>query len=131
MQILQELLQNRLSKESQLFRDLECPSPTTLRLHVNLDIESALDFDQSNDAGLFVSYFVDLPAAWHSDSKLAGRTQRSRPYRGQVNFSHCAEIVLDLNDCIDWELAGWPRLLISVASMDSWTRYTNFTSFFH
>ncbi|XP_014227654.2 Meckel syndrome type 1 protein-like [Trichogramma pretiosum] len=117
--------------QSEIYRVLESPAEArVLRMHVNLDIGSAQDFQQAKDTGLFVSYFIDLPSdSWYSKSKLAGRTQRSRVSRStdvqgrRVNFSHTCEIVLDLNYLSDWQLCPWPRLLISVASLDAWTRY--------
>ncbi|XP_014211094.1 Meckel syndrome type 1 protein-like [Copidosoma floridanum] len=128
----QELQRIRSLKEAHLFHEILAPQPRVLRMYLSLDIGAARDFD--SDDGVFVTYYLDLPCHWRPASevdrrKLTGRTQRCRARNKQANLSYCAEVLLDL-DLTELvaakgttELPAWPRVLISVASLDSWTRY--------
>ncbi|XP_029169917.1 Meckel syndrome type 1 protein-like [Nylanderia fulva] len=123
-----EIQQQQSYKEVELYKELQLPSANLSTLFLSLDIVSAHGFSYD---GLFITYFIDLPQHWTTKQKerLFGRTQRCRLENKSAHFSYCTDISLhypshesqQLND--NTSTIKWPRLLFSVASLDSWTRY--------
>jgi len=121
--LLQEVQQQLAYKEIELYKELQLPTNLST-LFMSLDIVSAHGFSYD---GLFVTYFIELPQHWSTKQKerLFGRTQKSRLENRTAHFSYCTDISLHypsnefqpINDN-----TFWPRLLFSVASLDSWTR---------
>lgn len=114
-------------KEVELYKELQLPPANLSTLFLNLDIVSAHGFSYD---GLFITYFVDLPQHWITKQKerLFGRTQRCHLENRSAYFSYCTDISLHYPSNESQQLSGdtsailWPRLLFSVASLDSWTR---------
>ncbi|XP_025266956.1 Meckel syndrome type 1 protein isoform X2 [Camponotus floridanus] len=123
-----EVQQQLAYKEVELYKELQLPPANFSTLFLNLDIVSAHGFSYD---GLFISYFVDLPQHWTTKQKekLFGRTQRCLLENKSAHFSYCTDISLHYPSNESQQLSGdtlsilWPRLLFSVASLDSWTRY--------
>ncbi|XP_015592802.1 Meckel syndrome type 1 protein [Cephus cinctus] len=120
-----ELREKQIYKEAEIFQEFELPAENILRVILNLDIISAHDFPYD---ALFITYVVELPTFWSTNRRetLSGRTQRSRMRKETSNFCYVAEILLDLDlNCLNDEnvLPSWPTILLSVGSLDSWTRY--------
>lgn len=124
---MQEVQQQLAYKEVELYKELQLPPANLSTLFLNLDIVSAHGFSYD---GLFISYFVDLPQHWTTKQKekLFGRTQRCLLENKSAHFSYCTDISLHYPSNESQQLSGdtsailWPRLLFSVASLDSWTR---------
>jgi len=124
---LQEVQQQLAYKEVELYKELQLPPANLSTLFLNLDIVSAHGFSYD---GLFISYFVDLPQHWTTKQKenLFGRTQRCLLENKSAHFSYCTDISLHYPSNESQQLSAdtsailWPRLLFSVASLDSWTR---------
>ncbi|XP_012252352.2 Meckel syndrome type 1 protein [Athalia rosae] len=120
-----EVMRKLSFREAEVLPAIELPPSNTLRLFINLDIVSAHNFPYDS---LFVTYHIELPQHWSTNQaeRLSGRTQRCSMTKGNANFSYVAEMCLDLD--LSWLedqnlLPNWPWILISVASLDSWTRY--------
>lgn len=124
--LLQEVEQQLAYKEIELYKELQLPPANLSTLFINLDIASAHGFSYD---GLFVTYFIDLPQHWSTKQKerLFGRTQKCRLENRTAHFSYCTDISLhypsnEFQQSSDNASSFWPRLLFSVASLDSWTR---------
>lgn len=124
--LLQEVEQQLAYKEIELYKELQSPPANLSTLFINLDIASAHGFSYD---GLFVTYFIDLPQHWGTKQKerLFGRTQKCRLENRTAHFSYCTDISLhypsnEFQQSNDNASSLWPRLLFSVASLDSWTR---------
>ncbi|XP_072745516.1 tectonic-like complex member MKS1 [Anoplolepis gracilipes] len=123
-----EVQQQLAYKEVELFKELQLSPASLSSLFLNLDIVSANGFSYD---GLFITYFIDLPQHWTTKQKerLFGRTQRCLLKNKSAHFSYCTDISLHYPSNKSQQLSGdtsailWPRLLFSVASLDSWTRY--------
>ncbi|KAL6436020.1 hypothetical protein ACFW04_005676 [Cataglyphis niger] len=125
-----EVQQELAYKEAELYKELQLPPTNLSTLFLNLDIVSAHGFSYD---GLFITYFIDLPQQWTTKQKerLFGRTQRCLLENKSAHFSYCTDISLhypsnDFQQLTDDTHIGktlTPRLLFSVASLDSWTRY--------
>lgn len=122
-----EVQQQLAYKETELYKELQLPPAGLSTLFICLDIASAHGFSYD---GLFVTYFIDLPQHWSTKQKerLFGRTQKSRLENRTAYFSYCTDISLhhpsnEFQQLSDDALSRWPRLLLSAASLDSWTRY--------
>lgn len=126
---MQEVQQELAYKEAELYKELQLPPANLSTLFLNLDIVSAHGFSYD---GLFITYFIDLPQHWTTKQKerLCGRTQRCLLENKSAHFSYCTDISLhypsnDFQQLTDDTHIGktlTPRLLFSVASLDSWTR---------
>lgn len=126
---MQEVQQEVAYKEAELYKELQLPPANLSTLFLNLDIVSAHDFSYD---GLFITYFIDLPQHWTTKQKerLFGRTQRCLLENKSAHFSYCTDISLHYPSNESQQLSGdthigntlAPRLLFSVASLDSWTR---------
>ncbi|KAH0558000.1 Meckel syndrome type 1 protein-like [Cotesia glomerata] len=102
--------------------DIELPPANILRLFLTLDFTEARDFNYNS---IFITYTIDLPKFWSTNhrERLYGRTQRCKMINKSAHFSYVAEITLDLDlNCMN-DVPSWPYLLISVGSLDNWTRY--------
>ena len=120
----QELQEKGAYREAEIYHDIIIPPPNILRIFINLDIKSAHGFPYNS---LFVTYHIDLPKNWSTTERerLTGRTQRCRMTRGIAHFSYVTEIPLDFDlNCLNGENVqpSWPYLLMSIASLDNWTR---------
>ncbi|KAG7197981.1 hypothetical protein KM043_016210 [Ampulex compressa] len=121
-----EIKQKQIHMEAEMYQGLQLPGQNILRMFLKLDILSAHDFCYD---GLFITYYVELPEKWSTDNKegLFGRTQKCLLRNKTAYFSYMADISMDLqlnssgNTNVDTLL--YPRLLLSAASLDSWTRY--------
>lgn len=110
-------------REAEIIPEIGSPPSKVLRLHINLEIISAHNF--SYDA-LFVTYQIQLPERWSTDKTehLTGRTQRCSTMNGKANFGYVAEFFIDFDLSDEFGASeAWPWIFISVASLDSWTRY--------
>lgn len=124
---MQEIQQQLAYKEVELYKELQLSPANLSTLFLNLDIVSAHGFSYD---GLFITYFVDLPQHWTTKQKerLFGRTQRCLLENKSAHFSYCTDISLHYPSNESQQLSDdtstilWPRLLFSVASLDSWTR---------
>ncbi|KAL6257163.1 hypothetical protein P5V15_012094 [Pogonomyrmex californicus] len=121
-----ELQQQLAYKEAELYKELQPPPPNMSTVFMTLDIVSAYGFSYD---GLFITYFIDLPQHWSTKQKerLFGRTQKSLLENKMAHFSYCMDISLHYpsseSEQLSSDTSHWPRLLFSVASLDSWTRY--------
>jgi len=130
--MLQEVQQQLAYKEVELHKEMQLAPDNLSTVFLALDIVSAHSFSYD---GLFITYFMDLPQYWSTEQKerLSGRTQKCRLEHGSAYFSYCTDISLHYplnkfqqriqqNNASSVSITGWPRLLFSVASLDSWTR---------
>lgn len=131
----QEVQQQLAFKEVELYKELQLPPANLSTVFLNLDIVSAHGFSYD---GLFITYFIDLPQHWSTKQKkrLFGRTQKCRLENKSAHFSYCTDISLHylsnkFQQRNDDTSPLWPRLLFSVASLDSWTRYTKKRDLIH
>ncbi|XP_034945070.1 Meckel syndrome type 1 protein isoform X2 [Chelonus insularis] len=120
-----EAQESILNRELKIYSDMKMPPPNILRLYLTLDFTEARGFPYD---AVFLTYSIDLPKNWNTNrhDSLSGRTQRSRMVNGYAHLSHTVEISLDFDlNCLNDENVqlSWPYLLISVASLDKWTRY--------
>ncbi|KYM98296.1 Meckel syndrome type 1 protein [Cyphomyrmex costatus] len=125
--VRREVQQQLSYKETELYKELQLPPANLSALVISLDIVSARNFSYD---GLFVTYFIDLPQHWSTNQKerLVGRTQKSLLDNKTAHFSYCTDICLyypsnEVQSLSNNASSRWPRLLFSVASLDSWTRY--------
>ncbi|XP_046469671.1 tectonic-like complex member MKS1 isoform X1 [Neodiprion pinetum] len=120
-----QVMQKLSYREAEIFPQIGLPPANRLRIFVNLDIMSVHNFPYDS---LFVTYHIELPEYWSTDQpeRLTGRTQRCSMTKGSANFSYVAEFCIELNSSrLEDEKSSiaWPWILISIASLDSWTRY--------
>ncbi|XP_043520639.1 Meckel syndrome type 1 protein-like isoform X2 [Frieseomelitta varia] len=110
----------------EIFHSFQLVSPNVYKFFIKLDILSAHDFFFD---GLCISYYVDLPEHWSTNQidRLFGRTQRCNLKNNSAYFSYATEMSLDFQSIVMLDantvLLSWPRLLLSVTSLDSWFRY--------
>ncbi|XP_053989595.1 tectonic-like complex member MKS1 [Hylaeus volcanicus] len=115
-----------LYKEAELSPSFQLTSINTYKIFLKFDIMSAHDFFFD---GLCISYYVDLPDHWSADQndKLFGRTQRSNLNHNSAYFGYSADISLNFESTNGFYANKispyWPRLLMSVVSLDNWFRY--------
>ncbi|XP_032671514.1 Meckel syndrome type 1 protein-like [Odontomachus brunneus] len=122
-----EVQQQLAHKETEVYKELQLAPTNLSTLYLGLDIVSAHGFSYD---GLFVTYFIDLPQRWSTRQKerLFGRTQKCLLDNKSAHFSYCTDILLhypskEIQQPNASASPFWPRLLFSVASLDSWTRY--------
>ncbi|XP_076750072.1 Meckel syndrome, type 1 [Xylocopa sonorina] len=123
----QEIKERSIHKESGVSHGFQLVPAGVWKFFIKLDILSAHDFFFD---GLCVSYYVDLPEHWdiNKADKLFGRTQRCNLKDNSAYFSYATEITLDYHQStstldVNNVLPSWPRLLLSVTSLDNWFRY--------
>lgn len=114
-----------LYKAAEIPNEIQLIVPNVLQLFFNANIVSAHNFSYN---GLFITYYIVLPKDWNTKQKeqLIGRTQKCRLKNKSAHFGYIMDILLDFNPSVlarNTTIAKWPSLLISVASLDSWTRY--------
>lgn len=112
-------------KAAEIPNEIEVTVPNILQIFLNINIVSAHNFSYN---GLFITYYIVLPKDWSTKQKerLIGRTQKCYLKDKTAYFDYIMEILLDLHLNIltkNAPITKWPSLLISVASLDSWTRY--------
>ncbi|EZA61269.1 Meckel syndrome type 1 protein [Ooceraea biroi] len=122
-----EIQQLLAYKEAELHKEMQLAPANLSTIFLTLDIVSGHGFSYD---GLFITYFMDLPQYWSTKQKdrLSGRTQKCRLERGSAHFSYCTDVSLhypssEFQRAKDNASSFWPRVLFSVASLDSWTRY--------
>ncbi|XP_031828892.2 Meckel syndrome, type 1 isoform X2 [Nomia melanderi] len=121
-----EIKEKLIYKEEEMFHRFQLTSPHIDKIFVKLDILSAHEFIFN---GLSVSYYIHLPEYWNTNQsdRLFGRTQRCNLKNKSAYFGYSTEISLDhkSDDALNIKktLPSWPRLLLSVTSLDIWTRY--------
>lgn len=113
-----------LYKAAEIPNEIEVTIPNVLQLFLNINIVSAHNFSYN---GLFITYYIVLPKDWSTKQKerLIGRTQKCNLKDKTAYFDYITDISLDLHLNIlnkNAPITKWPSLLISVASLDSWTR---------
>ncbi|XP_012271711.1 Meckel syndrome type 1 protein [Orussus abietinus] len=123
--VQQEIQHEKIIKEAKIYHEMRLPPSNVLRVFLTLEIKSARNFPYNAP---FITYTINLPPYWSTGQRenLTGRTQRCCMRNGIANFGYITEISLDFNlNCLqdDNVLPSWPCILISVASLDSWTRY--------
>lgn len=123
--MFQEIKERLKHREAEIFHSFQLVSPNVYKFFIKLDILSAHDFFFD---GLCISYYVDLPEHWSTSQidRLYGRTQRCNLKNNSAYFSYATEISLDFQSTVMLDantvLLSWPRLLLSVTSLDSWFR---------
>ncbi|XP_029045086.2 Meckel syndrome type 1 protein-like isoform X1 [Osmia bicornis bicornis] len=120
-----EIRNRSLYKEAEISHGIQLTSPDVYKFFIKLDILSVHNFFFD---GLSVSYQMNLPEQWstNKEDRLFGRTQRCNLINNSAYFSYATEMTLDLHSAsIETEdtVPCWPRLLLSVISLDSWSRY--------
>ncbi|XP_050474086.1 tectonic-like complex member MKS1 [Bombus huntii] len=121
-----EIKEHLMYKEAEVFHSFQLASSNVYKFFIKLDILSAHDFFFN---GLCISYYVDLPEHWGTSQvdRLYGRTQRCNLKNNSAYFSYASEISLDFQSAAMLDansiLPSWPRLLLSVTSLDNWFRY--------
>ncbi|XP_043684684.1 Meckel syndrome type 1 protein-like isoform X2 [Vespula pensylvanica] len=124
-ELRQEMQKLLLYKAAEIPNEIEVTVPNILQIFLNINIVSAHNFSYN---GLFITYYIVLPKDWSTKQKerLIGRTQKCYLKDKTAYFDYIMEILLDLHLNIltkNAPITKWPSLLISVASLDSWTRY--------
>ncbi|XP_076387908.1 Meckel syndrome, type 1 isoform X2 [Megachile rotundata] len=124
---LRREIKNRLMhKEAEISHGIQLTSSNVHKFFIKLDIISAHNFFFN---GLSVSYHINLPQYWSIDQKdkLFGRTQMCNLKNNSAYFSYATEMMLEsqLTDIFETKdtVPCWPKLLLSVTSFDSWSRY--------
>ncbi|KAL2734891.1 Meckel syndrome type 1 protein [Vespula maculifrons] len=124
-ELRQEMQKLLMYKAAEIPNEIEVTVPNILQIFLNINIVSAHNFSYN---GLFITYYIVLPKDWSTKQKerLIGRTQKCYLKDKTAYFDYIMEILLDLHLNIltkNAPITKWPSLLISVASLDSWTRY--------
>ncbi|KZC04614.1 PREDICTED: Meckel syndrome type 1 protein-like [Dufourea novaeangliae] len=125
-ELQREIKERLVYKETEISHSFHLTPPHIHRIFIKLDILSAHKFIFN---GLCISYYIDLPEHWNSDQKdhLFGRTQRCNLNNQTAYFGYATEISLDYEvdkaSNVKKTLPSWPRLLLSVTSLDTWSRY--------
>ncbi|OAD52457.1 Meckel syndrome type 1 protein [Eufriesea mexicana] len=125
-ELRREIKEQLLYKEAEISHGLQLAPPDIHKFFIKFDILSAHDFFFD---GLSISYHIDLPDHWstNQNDRLFGRTQRCNLKNNSAYFSYASEISLDFDTSAMLDrnivLSSWPRLLLSVISLDSWFRY--------
>lgn len=121
-----EIKERLMYKEAEISHGLQPAPPNVYKFFIKLDVLSVHDFSFH---GLCVSYYIDLPEYWRTNqqNRLFGRTQRCNLKNNAAYFSYATEIALDFQSACPLDgsnvLPSWPRLLLSVTSLDTWSRY--------
>ncbi|KAK2580269.1 hypothetical protein KPH14_012517 [Odynerus spinipes] len=124
-ELQQEIQQLLLYKAAEIPNEIQITVPNTLQIFLNANIVSAHNFSYN---GLFITYYIVLPKDWSTKQKekLIGRTQKCHLKDKTAHFGYIMDMSLDFHPNIlnkNAAITKWPSLLISVASLDSWTRY--------
>ncbi|KOC65817.1 Meckel syndrome type 1 protein like protein [Habropoda laboriosa] len=121
-----KIKEHLMYKGAEICHGLQLLSPNVHKFFIKLDILSAHDFFFD---GLCISYHIDLPEQWSTNQtdRLFGRTQRCNLKNNSAYFSYATEIVLNFQSTYmtdqNYVSSSWPRLLLTVTSLDSWFRY--------
>ncbi|XP_076631522.1 Meckel syndrome, type 1 isoform X2 [Colletes latitarsis] len=124
-ELQREIKEQLVYKEAEIFHSFQLTPLNIHKIFVKFDIMSAHNFFFD---GLCVSYYIDLPEHWNTDQndRLFGRTQRCNLKNKSAYFGYAAEISLNFEstDISDRKKISpyWPRLLLSVISLDNWSR---------
>lgn len=124
--ILQEIKERLMYKEAEICHSLQLVPSNVYKFFIKLDILSAHGFSFN---GLFISYHLILPENWSTNQteRLFGRTQRCNLNNNSAHYSYATEISLEFQSTNMYDtprvLPSWPRLLLSVSSLDNWFRW--------
>nr|XP_033331614.1 Meckel syndrome type 1 protein [Megalopta genalis] len=125
-ELQRESKERLMYKEAEISPSFELTTPQIHKVFVKLDILSAHEFIFD---GLCVSYYIQLPEDWSTDQsdRLFGRTQRCNLKNKSAYFGYATEISLDFKSdnalTAKKTLPFWPRFLLLVTSLDTWSRY--------